>query len=142
MYKSQSGNECTCQQYLAELMCMRQAKKNGERLSLGFWNTDRWRKTYKLQIIKANALLRVFSEKALVASLHTKKGEAIWSLHWKNLAELVIIEEDRISQTEEKIAKATDIKLSEEDIEYHSQVEKTKQFNKKTEADRLRELDG
>lgn len=142
MYKSQSGNECTCQQYLAELMCIRQAKKNGERLGPGFWNTDRWRKTYKLQIIKANALLRVFSERALVASLHTKKGELIWSLHWRDLAELVIIEENRIAQTEEKLDKAKDIELTKEDVEYHAQVEKTKQFNKKTQADRLRELDG
>lgn len=141
MYKSQSGKECTCQQYLAELMCSRQAARNGEKIYPGFWNSERWRKTYKLQIIKANALLRVFSDRAIVAALNTKRGEVIWSLYWKDFAELIIIEEDRIARAEEKIENAKDIVLTEEDIEYQTKIEKTKQYSKKTKLDKLRELD-
>lgn len=142
MYKSKlTGNECGFAQYLAELMCIRKAGLKGIVLKPGFWNTDAWRKVYRLQIIKANALKNAFSEEAIIASLFTKNGERIWSLYWRDLSSLIFIEEDRLISQREKLKNSTKTS-SEDDIEHYKSVEPTKQFIKKTEIEKLRELDG
>lgn len=142
MYKSRlTGNECGFAQYLAELMCIRKAKLQGLVLKPGFWNTDTWRKIYRLQIIKANALKNAFSEEAIIASLFTKNGERIWSLYWKDLSSLIFIEEDRLVTQKEKL-KNSEKTVTKEDIEHYQSTEPTKQFIKKTELEKLRELDG
>lgn len=141
MYKSQSGKECTFQQYIVEMMCIRNAQSKNQKLEPGFWNKDSWRKFYKLQIIKANALLRAFSQQAILAALNSKKGEKIWSLYWKDLPELIIIEEERIVSLKSKFDSTKENIVTKDDIEHMSNLEKTKPIPKKTNIQRLRDLD-
>ena len=58
-YKSPStGDYCTGAQYIAEMMCQRMAENSNEgSLAYKFWNTNKWKKTYQLQIIAANRLV-------------------------------------------------------------------------------------
>lgn len=123
-------------------MCVRQAKLKNEPIKIAFWNSDRRRKTYKLQIIKANALLRTFPEQAIIAALNTKQGEKIWSLYWKNIVELIIIEDERLRREAERLNRASKNEITEESVEFHSRTDKTKQFSKKSNLDKLKELDG
>jgi hypothetical protein len=141
MYKSQSGKECSFQQYIVEMMCIRNAKTKNEKLEPGFWNKDSWRKFYKLQIIKANSLKKAFSEQAILSALNSKKGEKIWSLYWRDLPELIIVEEERLESLKTRFDSVKEEIVTKEDIKHISNLEKTKQIPKKTNIDKLRELD-
>jgi len=63
-YKSPStGDFCTPAQYVAEIICQRQAKhEKAGTLPYKFWNKGKWKSIYIRQIGLANKLIKEFGE--------------------------------------------------------------------------------
>lgn len=82
-YKHEStGDYCTCAQYVAAIMCQRNAEnKNVGSLPHKFWNKKPWDWTYKKQLFRANQILKDFSEAALVKAVHSPEFKSIFSLN-------------------------------------------------------------
>lgn len=100
-----SGFEVSAPQYLAELMCMRLAKKNNLPLPDKFWNTTEWRMPYKQQLMAAHALLKVYNAKAVVAAVNRKEVSWMYSLRYDGLKQLIVEEQAKLARIEERIAK-------------------------------------
>lgn len=82
-YKHAStGDHCTCAQYVAAIMCQRNAEnKNEGSLPYKFWNKKPWDWTYKKQLWKANSILKDYSEEALVKAIESPEFKGIFSLN-------------------------------------------------------------
>lgn len=75
--------------YLVEIVSQRQAKLRGESLSEGYWKRAYWDKYYKLQMIQARALLKLFNEIDIIRALNYKGGQKIYSLGAPWLQDLI-----------------------------------------------------
>lgn len=82
-YKHEStGDYCTCSQYVAAIMCQRNAEnKNQGSLPYKFWSKKPWDWTYKKQLWAANKILKNYSEEALVKAIHSDDFKGIFSLN-------------------------------------------------------------
>lgn len=90
MYKSLiDGHECTEHHYLVEFVIARKAKKLGLTLPPKFWNTDGWKKEYKLQVIAARSLLKIFEIEDILAGLRSQQGNWIYSLQNRSLIDII-----------------------------------------------------
>lgn len=78
-------------QYLAEVMCYRMSRKNGKDLPPRFWQQTAWKRTYFLQVLKANALLKLYSQKAIFSAVRRLKW--VYSLNNKMALDPVLQEE-------------------------------------------------
>lgn len=65
-------------QALAELMCLRMAKKDSDSLQDKFYNIPKWRKLFLAQLNLANGLLKLYSYDAILSVL--EKNVSVWSL--------------------------------------------------------------
>jgi hypothetical protein len=86
----------TAAQYLAEMMCERQAKKEKKDLCKQFWNTDYWIRPFKTQLRFANQLLKIYSCEAITNALKSNQGKNIYSLNAKWLDPLIREEQRKI----------------------------------------------
>lgn len=59
----------TFQQYIAETMCERLAKKNGTDLPVRFWQNPRWGKEFRKQVLAVNSLLKLYCPAAIILAL-------------------------------------------------------------------------
>lgn len=84
-YKHEStGDYCTCAQYVAAIMCQRNAeRKNQGSLPYKFWNKKPWDWTYKKQLFAANKVLKdpAITEEAMVKAIHSDEFKKIFSLN-------------------------------------------------------------
>jgi hypothetical protein len=86
-YKSPStGDFCTFAQYVAEIICQRQAKheKIGT-LPYKFWNKGKWKSIYIRQIGLANKLIKEFGEDSVMKFINSKEGVKTISLGARNV---------------------------------------------------------
>jgi len=86
-YKSPStGDFCTPAQYVAELICQKQAKheKLGT-LPYKFWNTPKWKKIYIRQVSLANKLIKEYGEEPVIKFVSSKAGSKTISLGARNV---------------------------------------------------------
>ena len=105
-YRHEStGDYCTCAQYVAAIMCKRNAENRNEgSLPHKFWNSGKWRWTYQRQVIAANKILEKYSEKALVRAVNSPEFKNIFSLNHPNCIgiinkyELLLVEEQNNRQ--------------------------------------------
>ena len=134
-YKSPStGDYCTGAQYIAEMMCQRMAEKNNEgSLAYKFWNTEKWQKTYQLQIIAANRLVDKYDERAIIAALKSREGKKIYSLRFPNLEDMI--------KRQESVLKKNDGKTIVAKPE-SAESKPRKPFGEKSRVQKLRDLDG
>ena len=86
-YKSPStGDFCTPAQYVAEIICQRQAKhEKAGILPYKFWNKGKWKNIYIRQIGLANKLIKEFGEDAMMKFLNSKEGFKTISLGARNV---------------------------------------------------------
>ena len=70
-------------------MIMRQAKKQKLALPPCFWNSPKWRITYKSQVSKACILMRYFDHMDIIVTLEKKENSWINSLYYKGLLDLI-----------------------------------------------------
>ena len=119
---------------MAELMCQRMAENNNEgSLAYKFWNTKKWKKTYINQIIRANELVEMYSERAIIKSLNSERGKRRYSLRFPNLESMIQEEERNLSKLD-KIESSTTYEDS-------SRSQPKKPFGKQSSMSKLRKLD-
>jgi len=86
-YKSPStGDFCTPAQYIAELVCQKQAKhEKAGTLPYKFWNTPKWKKIYIRQVSLANKLIKEYGEEPVIKFASSKAGSNTISLGARNV---------------------------------------------------------
>jgi hypothetical protein len=100
-YKSRYTDRLvTVAQYLAELVCERQAKKEKTDLFFHFWQHPRWKRTFLYQVQLANGLLKLYAEEAILTAL--KKNPGIYSLNANFLDPLIQAEQEKCVIAQEK----------------------------------------
>lgn len=101
----------------------REAKKKSKALPLKFWNIDEYKKQYKITLFRANALVKAYSEDALVRAICNNAW--LYSLFFPRLAELIEVEEKFLAS---QVAQCTKIEVPvefEEDVTSFRQVIRT-----------------
>lgn len=130
--KYAGGGFVTAAQYITEIICEKLAKKNKKTLTLKFWENDDWSKFYRQQIIVANGLLKIYSDKAIVAALRSNKAWSIYSLRAPHLDAIIQEEEAKIK----KVTTENVIEVSDKENLTHRKTE-----GKSSIISKLRELD-
>lgn len=129
-----TGEHCTCAQYIAEIVCTRVAEKdNSGKQVYKFWNTEKWKKLYRWQIILANRLIKANREDAVVKAINSPECRKMYSLRYPKLPE-IIEKYSRIIKHQEENMKTLEVTEG-------SETRKVS-FGKKTKINKLRDLDG
>lgn len=132
------GGFITPAQYIAEVMCERVAKKNKKDLPIKFWNLPAHKRNFMVTILAANALLKLYHPKAIIAAL--RKSPTVYSLRAPWLDAIIQEEQEKLDKFVEEVSTtpspspAKDIDTSEKPRE--SFVSQQSTLNK------LRGLDG
>ena len=87
--KYSNGKEVTAAQYITELICENKARADKKDLHYRFWNSKEWSKFYKAQIFSANALLKKYSAKAIIAAIKDKRSSRTYSLRSKFIKPII-----------------------------------------------------
>ena len=130
-----TGQPCNAAQYIAEMVCLREAEKqNVGRPAYALWNTEKWKKKFQSQVTKAYQLLKKYHEKAIINALVSYKGKTIYSLRVKFLEGLIKKEQKQLEKIEQREAK---------EIEYkdNSLFSPNKPYGKQSRISELRNLD-
>ena len=128
-----TGQPCNSAQYIAEIVCLREAEKaNVGRPAYALWNTEKWKKKYQSQVTKAYQLLKKYSDKAIINALNSPRGKSIYSLRVKNLEYLI------------KDAQKLLDKINPSVIDYNdnTQSKPPKPYGQESTINKLRKLDG
>ena len=99
--KYSNGKEVSAAQYITEIICEKWAKKNKKDVHYRFWLSPEWGKYYRNQIPSAHALLKKYSDSAIVKALNNPKSEKIYSLRAPHLP-AIIEEEQKILDQQNK----------------------------------------
>ena len=92
---------------ITELICHRYFAQIGfKSLPVKFWKDPAFSRDYRLQIIKANALLKIYSGPAIIAALESFKGKKIYSLSAPWLDEICEREQKRIDKENRRLEEA------------------------------------
>lgn len=85
-------------------MVARKARKDGVDLPSYFWNTEKYKREFLLQLRHVLALLKLYSPDAIVRALRTRKGKTLYSFGAKFALDPLIRDE----QTKiDRVASAT-----------------------------------
>lgn len=76
--------DITPAQYLAEYMCERIARKDGVQLPHRFWQLSHWKKSFLLQVLKANEWLKEYDMRVIMNGLRSPAASKIFSLGFKS----------------------------------------------------------
>tara|TARA_R110002110_G_scaffold155947_6_gene350714 strand:- start:248 stop:673 length:426 start_codon:yes stop_codon:yes gene_type:complete len=130
-----TGQECNAAQYIAEMVCLREAEKERVgRPAYALWNTEKWQKKFKSQVTKAYQLLKKYSEKAIINALNSYKGKSIYSLRVKFL-------EPIIQNEQKKLDKIDSREIKEVEYKDNTLEKPRKPFGKKGRLSRLKDLE-
>jgi len=100
------GGWITPAAYLVELVCEKVAKKDKKALPNKFWNLPEWKKTFKLQILHANRLLKKYDIAPIVKSLNKRETRNVYSLGANFILEpLIKIEQKKYDETLKSLSK-------------------------------------
>jgi hypothetical protein len=135
-YKSPStGDFCTPAQYVAEVICQRQAKhEKAGTLPYKFWNKGKWKSIYIRQIGLANKLIKEFGEDAMMKFINSREGIKTISLGARNVKNSL----QRIRIELDNVPKHDTIEI----IEVKESVYTPRQsFGSKTLLQRLKEIE-
>jgi len=130
-----TGQECNAAQYIAEMVCLREAEKQRVgRPAYALWNTETWQKKFKSQVTKAYSLLKEYSEKAIINALNSYKGKNIYSLRVRFIEAIIKIEQRKLDEINSREIK---------EVEYKDNtLEKPRQpFGKKGKLSRFKDLE-
>lgn len=94
---------------IAVIVCIRYFASIGfKELPPRFWCDPRFSRDYRLQIMKANALLKQYSGPAIIAALNSKQCNKIYSLGAKWLDPVCAQEQRKLESEERKMQEAID----------------------------------
>lgn len=94
------GGWLAANQFLAEGMCARQARRDKVELPARFWDRPRWKRVFLTQLRFANSLLLLYPVEAIIKALRTKEGARAYSLAAPWLDPLIAEECRRLRQQE------------------------------------------
>jgi hypothetical protein len=100
---------------LAEIMCDREARKKGETLPDKFWNTDKWAKKFKQQMVAASRLLKVYEPIVILNTLKRRDCQWQYSLLAKGIADACEEEAVKIAKQNEKIVSSKTVETNKTD---------------------------
>ena len=73
-----TGQQCNAAQYIAEMVCLREAEKqNVGRPAYQLWNTKKWKNKFKSQVTKAYQLLKIYDDIEGLIKTEQKKINSI-----------------------------------------------------------------
>ena len=128
-----TGDFCTEAQYVAEILCQRQAKKEKVgNLAYKFWNQGKWKKIYIRQISLSNKLIKEFGEGVLIRFINSREGSDIFSLGMKTIKNKI----ENFKKSLDKQSSQEIIEVTRTDID-----QKRKTFGQKTLIQKLKEID-
>ena len=130
-----TGQSCNAAQYIAEMVCLREAEKqNVGKPAYALWNTEKWKKKFQSQVTRAYQLLNKYHEKAIINALNSYKGKSIYSLRVKFLEDLIKKEQIQLDKIEQRKTR---------EIEYrdNSLFSPAKPHGKQSRMSELRNLD-
>jgi len=134
-YKHEStGDYCTCQAYVAEILCKRFAEfKNVGSLAYKFWNHKPWNWTFKKQLWLASSMIQKYGEEAVVRAVTSPEFGTMFSLKNKRAEPIIkkysaIIKKEKESKQELKVKEKPVIRKSS--------------YGRKVGINKLRGLDG
>lgn len=135
-YKSPStGDFCTPAQYVAELICQKQAKhEKAGTLPYKFWNLPKWKKIYIRQVSLANKLIKEYGEEPVIKFVSSKAGSKTISLGARNVKSEI----EKIKFALDNAPKCATIEVFETPSGVFTS---RKTFGIKTLAQRLKEVD-
>jgi len=100
------GGWITPAAYLVELICEKSAKKDKKALPNKFWSLLEWKKSFRLQILHANKLLKKYDITPIVKSLNKREARNVYSLGANFILEpLIQIEQKKYDETIKSLAK-------------------------------------
>ena len=106
-----TGRSCNAAQYIAEMVCLREAEKqNVGKPAYALWNTEKWKKKFQSQVTRAYQLLKKYHEKAIINALNSYKGKTIYSLRVKFLEALIQKEQTQLDKIEQRNVKEIEYK--------------------------------
>ena len=76
-------------QYLAEVVCERQAQKDKKELPKQFWNLPHWKKKFTSQLFAARGLLKLYDEAVIIKAVKSEKARYIYSLRAPTLDDII-----------------------------------------------------
>jgi len=130
-----TGQPCNAAQYIAEMVCLREAEKeNVGRPAYALWNTEKWKKKFLSQVTKAYMLLKKYSERAIINALNSSQGKNIYSLRVKFLESIIRRQETYLEERK---------KNDPLDVDYKDNTlsKPNKPFGKKSKRSQLKNLD-
>jgi hypothetical protein len=128
-----SGEPCTCAQYIAEIVTKREADKKRIVLRNKWWNHEPWRKKYASQVMAANSLLKLYDEIAIIRALGRKECSWQWSLRTQNLHDFFREEQQKLDKERELANNTVEIQTSATEFE----IKPT--FGKQSKRSKLRD---
>lgn len=136
-YKSlHSGIETSAAQYLAEVMCIRQAEKKREKLPPKFWNIPKWKMPYKQQILAAHSLLKIYEPEEIILAINRKDAKWIFSLRFPGLNQIILEEKEKLDKQKLSLSKVDNTMPINIPV-----GEPIKPFGTETKINKLRKLD-
>jgi hypothetical protein len=100
------GGWITAAQWIAELMCERQAKKDGRGLVMKFWLQPQWKKPFAMQLRLANGLMKIYQPAAISRALRSPRGRGAYSLAAGWLDELFAQEQAELDRKQAQAEEA------------------------------------
>lgn len=127
-YQSRHGGGwITPAQFLAELMCERFAKKNGQDIPPKFWYKDPWKKEFFKQLSIANRLLEKYDPAIVSKALRSPDGKKIFSLGAPWLKKLIDYEEYKFKEINiQKVEEAKVLPTKQSFVHKKSTISKLK----------------
>ena len=130
-YESRHGGGwITSAQFLAEVMCERYAKKNGEELVYKFWNVDFWKKEFFKQLAFAKKLLLVYEPHIISRALRSKEGKSVFSLGAPWLKKIIELEQRKFKSADtSKVIDTTELPIRKPFQSFKSLMKKLKDLD-------------
>ena len=131
-----TGQNCNAAQYIAEMVCLREAESANEgQPAFKLWNTEKWKNKFRSQVTKAYALLKKYDDLAIINALRSPAGKRIYSLRLKNLENLIKQEQGQIDSQKSIPVKPQEYKTS-------GSSPPRKPYGSKSNVQKLREAEG
>jgi ribosomal protein S25 len=107
--KYSNGKLVSAAQYITEIICEKKARLEKKDLHFRFWTNKQWATFYKNQIASANALLKNYSETAVIRALTSQKSSKIYSLRAPSLINTIKEQQKLWESEKEKEVKTVNI---------------------------------
>jgi len=136
-YKSPTtGEYYTAGQYIAEIVTVRQAQKEGGvDLRYKFWNHKPWTNKYRYNVTEAYKLLKKYRAKAIIDGLMEFKWA--YSLKVKKLVQFIQKRDKELAAIEKNLEKTTPLKVNKvtESVPRRARTGKKSMFSLLKESD-------